>query len=98
MTIISATGEVRTMTLREWLRRPPEPWPEWATALATQRWPADRGLGDTIEHEIGLLGGPAFQKWWATLSDLPAPSCPCHLNQRYPYGQGTSVKQPANRS
>ena len=68
---------------------PPGKWPKWAQEMATKRLPEDRGVGDTIEHEIGLVGTPAFMGWYrAKFGRRPCPQCPARWNRQYPYVQG----------
>lgn len=74
--------------LKSRFARPSSPaWPPWALAMATHRAPGDRGVGDTLEHEVGIIGSPAFAAWFRrTIKDcIPCPNCPAQLNRRFPY-------------
>lgn len=62
-------------------------WPDWAKALAQDRQPADKGLGDTIVHVIGDARSEKFKSWF---KEKFGTSCGCTerqrwLNQKFPY-------------
>jgi hypothetical protein len=65
----------------------PDRWPQWAKELARSRQPQDRGIGDTVVHEIGDTASAAFQEWFKKTFDQ---SCGCAdrqawLNRHFPY-------------
>ena len=65
-------------------------WPDWATAIATQKQPGEVGVGDTIARIIGPIGGDLYKRWFKTLFGR---DCGCatrqeSLNSKYPYPEG----------
>lgn len=60
------------------------PWPQWAYDLAAKAQPGDRGLGDVLEREVGLLGSATAVAWWQAHVGGKPPLKPCRLNRRYP--------------
>ena len=64
-------------------------WPTWARTLAGEKVLGDRGVGDTVERTVGLMGSPAFLSWYhATIGgNAPCPDCPAVWNRLYPYEQ-----------
>jgi len=62
-------------------------WPTWASLLARQASPADKGVGDTVARLIGPKCSAAFKVWYRALFGQP---CKCEdrharWNQKYPY-------------
>ena len=76
----------------------PLPENEWSWVvriIARKRKPEDKGLGDTLEREIGYLGGNTYKRWYKKL--MPNGDCGCArrqiiLNIRYPYKNIKNIK------
>jgi len=70
---------------------PPQPidpaeWPAWAKLVRLAAKPGDKGIGDTMHREAGVIG----QTWEALYLRLTGHPCGCGgrveaLNQQYPY-------------
>lgn len=65
-------------------------WPAWASALAQQGHPSERGVGDTVARVLPPSSA-AFQLWHAETFGVWAPSCQCAgkraaWNAHFPYG------------
>ena len=73
------------------VKSPPQPigpaeWPAWAKLVRLAAKPGDRGIGDTMHREAGVIG----QTWEALYLKLTGHPCGCGgrveaLNQQYPY-------------
>ena len=75
-------------SVREPKPKPQAQWPDWAKAFVDKRAEGERGLGDTIEREIGLCDSVEFIAWWdKTIGIEPRPRCPSALNRTFTYGK-----------
>lgn len=69
------------------ISRAPAHWPRWAIEAEKMRQPGDRGVGDTIEKQIGLVGSRQVAAWFQSVmgETLVGMICPACLNALYPY-------------
>ena len=65
----------------------PSHWPVWARVISRRRLPGDRGLGDTVEHVVGLVGMEDFAFWHYCVfgPTKVCLECPSNWNALYPY-------------
>ena len=65
----------------------PKAWPIWARILSRRRADGDRGVGDTVERVVGLIGSEPFAFWHYCVfgAARPHPKCPARWNKLYPY-------------
>ncbi len=89
------SGEYLLLSPREFSRlrtkylEPAKDWPIWTLVVALFAGAEDRGIGDTIQREIGRPKTEPFKRWHEATFGLWTPPCGCgeiaRWNTLYPY-------------
>lgn len=74
-----------------------EDWPVWTLVAALFAAESDRGIGDTLNRELGGVKSERFKRWHETTFGLWATPCGCgklrRWNTEFPYPRETQLSQ-----